>query len=838
MQDFRHVDWGFRTPNHMETTVTDLGYQFENYLISNLSVLDSLVGERTMPVNNEQNEISFKVEDYKQSGLKSDCDTEDINSDELNFLLRKRNFEILSKKMKFYMANSYKNLRGRDSQFYSYVKKIEKLARKHGIDEHAFEQFSKLIKNEQEKNEILKQRKSRRFEVEYATSQEYKDKFFKLFNKGEHDEEVFKKFAEEDLLVIMRKFNSRVDSYFKKRSEPEDLSSMFSQNPRNKEYIEDYVFLRFAKLMKKLKEGYLYNLTDGKADNSNNKADIEELALKAKADYYKVLDNNIFDQDLLYTANNKFFADKGLHIQFYNKVNEVLVKSKTFKKFQDRLFIKDSQVEDIYNLNDDVIEGICNELELILSKNYEMNDLFDDKSKELKTPVKKSKEITKRIDSLKQKYKGEFDLSLDELSPDAEKREDLANLKQEYQHELVINSKLEEKFKNCYRTYINKKINNSTSSDKKKLKARANEDSEKQRKAFTEVFNQILADIELEKKGEKEAYQPNIDTEEDERYYNIRKNIETEVYGNSVSHFNYEGIYVDTGIFALDNTPVIYRKDKPFEPNPPKELPPDEAEILRINNAKRFMSSNINYSLARSFKIDHLKLEHIRERFEEMFGSSSDIIYPEGFKHLKSMDDYRTFRPEASLQDYQEEVNRYCDFETFALIHYGIAENFQKLFLLGLEFPELSSNLGWLNIYLRTKSTSFFVQLKSQYENFLKICQAKVLTGSVLDALYIYSNINYVKLACPQLEGKIKKNRFEIDVMEPIPEKVYDRLPRFKGEDNLMEISPNALKINPYKIEEDNQRGLSLRIEKTGTKSYRRIQYRSLHKFKYGKKYI
>lgn len=47
---------------------------------------------------------------------------------------------------------------------------------------------------------------------------------------------------------------------------------------------------------------------------------------------------------------------------------------------------------------------------------------------------------------------------------------------------------------------------------------------------------------------------------------------------------------------------------------------------------------------------------------------------------------------------------RYCDFETFALINYGVAENFKKLFYFGLEFPEMSQNLAYLNVYLQTKT--------------------------------------------------------------------------------------------------------------------------------------
>ena len=67
------------------------------------------------------------------------------------------------------------------------------------------------------------------------------------------------------------------------------------------------------------------------------------------------------------------------------------------------------------------------------------------------------------------------------------------------------------------------------------------------------------------------------------------------------------------------------------------------------------------------------------------------------------------------------------------------------------------------------------------YENFVKICEANVLECSVLDALYMYSKINYLELASPQLVKHMKKHE-KVSVVDPLPESVVKRLPEFKGE--------------------------------------------------------
>lgn len=706
----------------------DFNKQFDNFVLQNLHHLSKLTAEDSNgSINNllkDSGELSienFQMNSKKlEKYIRTDIDTELINSDEVDFPKRKRYFEILTKKLKNYFDNNFHVYQGRDVHFQAYQRKLDKMSKRNGIDEETYKEFEKILLFEKEKNDLLKVRLTYKFETEYRQNQEYKEKFFKYFNNGEVNEEVFNDFAEKEISKIYRMVNKQVDDYFKNFEEKtEILSSVFSnKNETNSILLEDLTCLRFAKLMKKLREGYLYNISKmpnikiqasvGKGSNTKSENDstseadklskgfstnLPKMANQIKRDFISIIEQPVIDSHLLNIANKKFINDKGLHINYFNHVNKLIVNSKTFKKFEDRLMLlkntktpdlfgeenntqEKSKLEDIYNLNDIVIDDLCRELEFILTKNYELNDIYNDKYQELKTSTKTSKEINKKINDLKSKYKND-DLNLlydDVYSEDAEKRQDIRNLKQEYEYELVVNKKLEEKFKNCFRMfYFDNKYDT--------------KDTDVNRKHFAELFNKILEDISKEQKGEKPIYKPIVKTEEDEVYYRLRRNIESDIYGDTMSFMDFENLFFDTGIFALDKTPVLIKKKLPIfqeeqelakqkeaeaktttqtpppadNPNAPAKKPKElsllEQEINKINFNKRYVVNSLEYSISKSFKIDPMRRQKMVARYEELFGSINEMVYPEGFAHLCNYDYYCMMKPGSSMEDYRGEGN-------------------------------------------------------------------------------------------------------------------------------------------------------------------------------------
>jgi hypothetical protein len=96
------------------------------------------------------------------------------------------------------------------------------------------------------------------------------------------------------------------------------------------------------------------------------------------------------------------------------------------------------------------------------------------------------------------------------------------------------------------------------------------------------------------------------------------------------------------------------------------------------------------------------------------------------------------------------------------------------------------------------------------YAEFLKICEAKLLPASISDALYLYAKIDFMKLASPALHKFRKNNKFEIDILYPIPSNVGSRLPKFKGEDEYTGLMRKAPKINPVHFEDKQNETIKL----------------------------
>lgn len=659
LKDFQDVQWGVEGYSKA-TRFADYTKQYGNFILHKIHELDKLADntkEEGLAKLRESGEFNLDLssKSYKEE-YKTDIDTDLVTTDEPDFPRRIRNFHILSKKIKNYIDNDYYRLKGKDQRWHNYLRKVNIYTRKNGIDVESYEKYIEFIKKEEEKNELIKAKKTLKFKNEYKTSKVLREKFFRIFNEGKVDEKAFLEFAEDETSKIMKEFDFKLDRILQYRKDDElkgDLIGVFDKKPKKKkELFQDYVYLRFAKLMKKLKEGYLYSLND-----KNNNIDIKDLVTLGKnmrTDFLKVIDSKILDAKTLKVANEKFNKDKGLHISFYNKVNELLLKSNTFKKFEHRLFLnqqlnmknfslKDKtkvQVYDFYNLNDKVIEDICQEIENVVLTNYELNDVYDDNKPDTQIKVKNSKEINKRINALKDKYQ-ELDLAFDSIySPNEEKKKEINELTSEYEFELVENGILDAKFKQCYRRFD------------MKLKEEDN------REYFAQLFNKVVEDITQERKGLKEPYifKNDINDSEDYMYSRVRREVETEILGSTNIINEYDNLSVDVGIFKADFEPVFVTKGRTYSKSRNNNAENPELQHVHDINKKKFESAfTIQKNIAASFKIKPFTKNLILERFEELFDSNEAPYLPIGFKHLANLESYQTMFPEATPDDFEKE---------------------------------------------------------------------------------------------------------------------------------------------------------------------------------------
>lgn len=695
--------------------------QLDNYISQRLSELELLANnqENTSKLKETGELYTSEIESTKnklhskKKPSHTDSDTGDINSDEPEFIQRKRNFEIVSKKLKNYLEYEYKYLRGNDLSYQTYVRKLEKLARKNGLDENAFNEFNKLVTSERERNEVIIKRLSHRFHLDYKNSKEFKKQFFDKLNNGIEDEDVYKKFVNEDLDEIQKQINTVVNEYVNRIGE--DYTKILYKNERKRlknnvdnanELVEDYKILRLAKLMKKLKEAYLFDITneienineDANKDINKNESVSEQVnnilnqSKSIRQSYLKSVDNLLTEEDFIRNINiiktsqlknkdkNQKIIDDKLNKFYFHALNDRILNSNTFIKFKDKLLLNnnDIKLDDIYCLNDELIDSVTFEIERLLKKNYELNDLYNDDSDNIKTTVKRSKEIDAKLSNLKDKY-GEINLLYDDIySQDTNLKDDLRKLKNDYKYELVDNVLLEKKFKSSYRKFIEEynKDNDALQTNiininginiNKKTKTIRNRllgDDPDVRKKYTEIYNKIVQDLIEESKGLKEPYNPKkafeVDDKEDNEdksyemyYYYIRRDVEKEKLGDVLSFYDYDGLYYDPGLFALDKTPVINKKVA-IHKNKARNTP-EELEIFEANEMRNVFNNSIEYSFKKSFTISNLRLNHISYRFTELFGNNCDLIYPEGFRHLETFEMYIKEFPNASPRDYEDE---------------------------------------------------------------------------------------------------------------------------------------------------------------------------------------
>jgi len=74
--------------------------------------------------------------------------------------LRRRNFEVLSKKLDKYLVTKMKLFKGNDLQYNIYVRKIDKLSRGGNLDFEGYKDFIEKISKMNESKSILANSKS------------------------------------------------------------------------------------------------------------------------------------------------------------------------------------------------------------------------------------------------------------------------------------------------------------------------------------------------------------------------------------------------------------------------------------------------------------------------------------------------------------------------------------------------------------------------------------------------------------------------------------------------------------------------------------------------------
>ncbi len=133
-------------------------------------------------------------------------ETDQINSDEGEFFARKRNFEIISKKLDNYMKEKFHLYRGNDLKYNNYVRKIQKLSMKQSLDIEGYKDYIENLKK-------LSESKNKTFQniaKLYLKDLTEKENFSEIFKKFNLNEKIDLNLFDKDIILLLTNKDSEL----------------------------------------------------------------------------------------------------------------------------------------------------------------------------------------------------------------------------------------------------------------------------------------------------------------------------------------------------------------------------------------------------------------------------------------------------------------------------------------------------------------------------------------------------------------------------------------------------------------------------------------------------
>jgi hypothetical protein len=601
----------------------------------------------------------------------------------LNIYARKRNFEIISRKLNKYYDTKFDLFKGNDLRYNNYIRKLTKLSKNESLDERGYQDYVKHLKELQD-TKLNSTRNLAKYLLDELISKQNKEQELREFitqviNKGDNKINIdnYMKWSEKDTKVII---DSLVNNF---ENETKKIFKLSQYNHLTDKEFQDIKNLRIAKFAIKLRQGLMNNdfrFTPKEKDNVANKEipSIHEILVTAKPESLPLFDKELYKLD----GSVETYDD----LLFYN-INKYVLSTETFKQFKEKLFDADFYGEtvkdyknltnpNIYSINDELIDDLILELTEKLRKSYELNDIYRDeedlntfKKAEVTRSVKRN-EMNLRINQLKEKY-GNIDILYDDYQGSEEKKKEVRKFKEDFKEE--IESELDPKFKAVFELIEDDRQLRPSKFDKVEP-----EEKKKHDEKVIEIRKKIMDEINLKKQGKwvgkniekvenKPAYEivtegENITlkvnkadggqkTPDEILEQKIRSELERKYLNQSNTEEDKYAPYYDNKTFNLSPGPEVKMPEKKW----PRQKIDNEDEIKELNRKKAKFNDYILYSWEKTRKINMERKNLIKKRFLEYFGKYNDIIYADGYRHFENLDKYQMVHPDKNLAEYTGE---------------------------------------------------------------------------------------------------------------------------------------------------------------------------------------
>lgn len=692
LQYFHKHRWGLQNPDTANTHHYNKIKEMESILKAKLSIDNEAINEIVRPRD-------LKLKEDRSKEYNTEMNTDDINSDDFEFYSRKRNFDIVSKKLNKYFETKYSLYRGNDYSYNNYLRKLEKLSKHESLDAEGFKEYLNCVKNLNEsKNKVL-QNISQHFLNELLTKESMskeiseliklaKANFEKDSSKQENDQsatfvEENKKFLDIFLNAANKDTNSVIDALTRsfdhaarglfKVSEENHLTDKEFQDVKNLRIAKILIKLRVALLKKERKELFGEEESVKKEINLNK----EKESLKSNNFFSSVIDNinsskfsdvPIFDKDLISEIIVRNEECENYDDLLFNNINKYILSTSTFQKFKPLLFnsefygsenISNEQKQkilsnpNIYLLSNDLIDEVIKSLLQMLKKKYDVNEVYRDEEKDLnqfeKDEIARSERRSKmntRLNELKKKYGEELDVLYADLK-NAPEYKDVYEFRREFDEDMT--KKFDVKFKKDFRMVKPEYTGG-------KYFSAEEIEEEKAREAKVDAITQkVEKEIEAIRLG-LEPPKPEAETPEEDRA--LEEKIRSQLMFKTLG-------YQDSLEMSIplpeENHPIInfnpfiglYRRKHKKDPKVPHQ-----DEIMKLN--KRYLREQIILanSIQETQAIPVPRQKEIMKRFLEYFGKYNDHMYPDGFRHYENFEVYNSVFPLKTIADYQGECKK------------------------------------------------------------------------------------------------------------------------------------------------------------------------------------
>lgn len=209
-------------------------------------------------------DLSKRYKEDNKLRFDTDMDTDKINSDDFEFFNRRRNFEIISKKLNRYYDTKFQLYKGNDLRYNNYIRKLTKLSKHESLDYEGYKDFLENCKKLNESKSQAMKGIAKHFLDELLTKESLQSEIRDFVKICENSNE--RKINTSTLGKDIKDILENTDKNFK--SVMKDVFKLKDEEKLSAPEFDDIKVLRITKLVIKLRQYLIAKRSEKAADQT------------------------------------------------------------------------------------------------------------------------------------------------------------------------------------------------------------------------------------------------------------------------------------------------------------------------------------------------------------------------------------------------------------------------------------------------------------------------------------------------------------------------------------------------------------------------------------------